>query len=1347
MSENYENQGFLHRVSIDVKSLEATFPWLVKFHKVMYSSVGSRNSKLLEHLLSLYTQNILSSINSYREQAFDMIRLKNHITRTLTFFHLYWRDMKEFVGDSDSYLNTMSLLLGVYIDMELKTFKHTKDSSSIVAKLLSALWIYLNHSERHIFRVILKLKHITKKCVRIYEPIIMKSFAILRRNIESLTDIEYIRYLLVLKMLKRTKETIEEMKEVNKMALIILGPQTPKMRDELLKILPKPSVGHENETLWLLQPNVFDLKAACSNFLTFEDLVSVQSKNSDATNCQKSQTISLYGVNVVEECNVNHKKKKKNSKRKLEWLKMMKKKCKVQKPVVRNKVKIADAHRTENSEKSVDKIILKYLPISDNKVSEHTESYASTEQDNIHDYIHNKKNKELKCMFQHKQCNNCILSFKQDDIQQNRILSLLKLLNVVGQNIREPKVTFREENLMSSQHMFICGDANSESSEINTQGKEKFLLQPSSSVQTILLSKECQNNITTTDTQSIKQELPTSTDCNIIESDCQSESVYVKNNYHSHDVRSLVTSKTAKQKSSCDIHECTCPVTVIAAEPFTCHNYNIINQTNCENILQAAAIDNNSSNKKSICNKSIVCMLNDLDKCMHVLNRIGEHIMTVHTEKQRLECLENSEVCAVTTTVFGDQSIKSGWNQNTNLLNSEKLSKFLELYGKRELLNVCSCTDIHRQENQDINKILNELKCEKLRPKDLHSCEKNHTFSETKLVEGSFYNHIKSEFEQSEKAVKKESVEAFGTITHQFEKMAANGQTDYFPYDPKNMDEFENIDILDSILNGDISMEDEQEILEDSQSLLMSPISCNNSNNVLNCITEFFSQVEYVHVNEKEDKYIPSNTKNSLTPLPEGSLGTTGILNSLLDFELTNMDTLPNDLMYSNVQTVNPRLIKKNFESDSLSRDRNTSELNSYTEETVMVGRSDEKDGLPQKKMESCNSKRDSVNSSVDVVGFGLNPSNKDVLQFSSINKKVSTDNISSELKDLLSKSSLSSPIDKLNTNIVTEKSYIFHKEYVNHVQSFSDTMNNVLPEICTFNDIPSDTVIHCVGQRNDKHTYMELESSPVRKQEPFDCELLFSTDLVAPNSITVSQSEPSMHENFLKKRNNIQKNIQHSQEEHNHTMKHQIEVSVQSGLLKRKLRYKNMKTENTEEESASPTKDESSVRCPQFNIINQDAQNMCELPLSSFHIYRQKSPQVCPSGNMYKQLKCVGIQQLRSMSPQKQQILLNFHGDSTMNTISKEDSKSEDSQRTIEDNIWEDATLLYESLRKSGNKTYLKLPKKGIKIDTDVAKINKDKCITEVSSNILIKSGIKWTLQNMDAKKQTILSTDEETP
>jgi len=88
----------------------------------------------------------------------------------LIFFHLYWFDIKQVLSiifhpvaeelsikdifviifylqditDHSSYLSKMSTLLNVYIDMELKTSDHVRDSSKIAARIFAALYIYLS---------------------------------------------------------------------------------------------------------------------------------------------------------------------------------------------------------------------------------------------------------------------------------------------------------------------------------------------------------------------------------------------------------------------------------------------------------------------------------------------------------------------------------------------------------------------------------------------------------------------------------------------------------------------------------------------------------------------------------------------------------------------------------------------------------------------------------------------------------------------------------------------------------------------------------------------------------------------------------------------------------------------------------------------------------------------------------------------------------------------------------------------------------------------------------------------------------------------------------------------------
>ncbi|KMQ91123.1 inter-alpha-trypsin inhibitor heavy chain h1 [Lasius niger] len=65
-------------------------------------------------------------------------------------------------------------------------------------------------------------------------------------------------------------EKISDKNEIDKLALELLGPRMPKLRDELIKFVPSPTnpTDQENETQWLLN---IDLKQTHEHFLLFED--------------------------------------------------------------------------------------------------------------------------------------------------------------------------------------------------------------------------------------------------------------------------------------------------------------------------------------------------------------------------------------------------------------------------------------------------------------------------------------------------------------------------------------------------------------------------------------------------------------------------------------------------------------------------------------------------------------------------------------------------------------------------------------------------------------------------------------------------------------------------------------------------------------------------------------------------------------------------------------------------------------------------------------------------------------------------------------------------------------------
>lgn len=69
---------------------------------------------------------------------------------------------------------------------------------------------------------------------------------------------------------KMTKDTGNK-KRINQLAVTLLGPRMPKLCNKLMKFVPLPPVNEENETLWLLQPNSFNLTQAHERFLLLED--------------------------------------------------------------------------------------------------------------------------------------------------------------------------------------------------------------------------------------------------------------------------------------------------------------------------------------------------------------------------------------------------------------------------------------------------------------------------------------------------------------------------------------------------------------------------------------------------------------------------------------------------------------------------------------------------------------------------------------------------------------------------------------------------------------------------------------------------------------------------------------------------------------------------------------------------------------------------------------------------------------------------------------------------------------------------------------------------------------------
>ncbi|XP_018046480.1 PREDICTED: uncharacterized protein MAL13P1.304-like, partial [Atta colombica] len=694
----------------DNNKIEQLLPWLLKFNKIIHSYTGSRNYEHLERLLFFYTQNILSSVAENTVEFNDKINLiKNHINKMLIFFHMYWLDIKQQNVDYSQYLNKISALLNVYIDMELKTSSHVvKDSSKVAAKILAALYIYLNNSEEHIFRILLRNKH-TKKYTKVCNHIFMRSFTNLKTKTTSITDVAYIRYLLAFKIWRKMEETAKKLnlsdkkKRIDELALMLLGPRMPKLQDELLKFVPRPPIQEKNETLWLIESNQFDIKEFHKQFLLFEDkmdnstgLKYTKTIHADQTcsKSQKHQINSLFCPNnsngstseqKVNKCldglrNNNTLSNNKNNKNKCLETHLQKSGSRSLKPLKKNnshkiiiidltgddKVKRKRTNRNSESSKVKKNKRNKKKHINSSKYLNKLTNSDVKEHSNEDNKNLKEKNRleskpvDIKSSNGIENCtlvssDTCMEFTKENEKQHSYNLHYLNSAMLDDQNINELKTNVSEKNKLKncvSSNMTIEDITRSCDNSI-TQNKDALTSQEESAMETIPL-KTCQNNVT--DQQNyqfdFKQEFPTSADCAIQKSCpcCNTRHVdhFIMTSLQFITDRSSLITEMMKQ-NVCQINKCPkyCTNVIVAKAQGNLHNTFYDNENDIK--LTCDTIKND-------CNK-YVYLLNHTDKC----------VTTVHAEK-RVQCLDKSnDKCTVSTTFTEDKVVDSpSYSQHVN---------------------------------------------------------------------------------------------------------------------------------------------------------------------------------------------------------------------------------------------------------------------------------------------------------------------------------------------------------------------------------------------------------------------------------------------------------------------------------------------------------------------------------------------------------------------------------------------------------------------------------------------------------------------------------------------------------
>ncbi|XP_035728280.1 uncharacterized protein LOC118444270 [Vespa mandarinia] len=289
----------------DTKSLTTNlFPWIFEFRKMCKVIYKDCNMSSLTELMQYYMRNISISINECYTRPLWAARLKDSISDTLVLFLYIYRMLSE-NHDRCIYLNYMSDLLAIYIDMELKASKKTKeDQGKICARLISCLYVYLEHSTEHLLDTLIKVQFMCRSYHAILNPLITKIIKNIPLHPES--NIMYVRYLLIYRLWRKINSSVPIKNEITAAAVTSLGPP-PTFPHLLDDILPKVPKFQSNAAKFLLQYK-FDTRRTCKIFVQFskesnkriykEYIKDIRATMSSSSICDIEKDVDLAPKNI-----------------------------------------------------------------------------------------------------------------------------------------------------------------------------------------------------------------------------------------------------------------------------------------------------------------------------------------------------------------------------------------------------------------------------------------------------------------------------------------------------------------------------------------------------------------------------------------------------------------------------------------------------------------------------------------------------------------------------------------------------------------------------------------------------------------------------------------------------------------------------------------------------------------------------------------------------------------------------------------------------------------------------------------------------------------------------------------
>ncbi|XP_054000520.1 MATH and LRR domain-containing protein PFE0570w-like isoform X1 [Hylaeus anthracinus] len=274
-------------------SITDLFPWMLEFKKMCRCIHTEKSMASLTELMEFYVRNVSISVNECYTRPLKVTKLKDSISETLLLFMYIYRELSENCSKS-IYLNNMSDLLALYIDMELKASRKSKeDHEKISARLTTCLYVYLEHSTEHLLDTLMKIQFMCRNYHHILDPIIMKIMKNIPLHPES--NIMYIRYFLIYRLWRKINGDVAVRNQIITTAIKSLGPVPFTFSPCILEdVLPKVPKSQPNFTKTLLQ-HKFDVKKHCELFIQYcrESHGGVrQNKNGCAASIESSSRIN-----------------------------------------------------------------------------------------------------------------------------------------------------------------------------------------------------------------------------------------------------------------------------------------------------------------------------------------------------------------------------------------------------------------------------------------------------------------------------------------------------------------------------------------------------------------------------------------------------------------------------------------------------------------------------------------------------------------------------------------------------------------------------------------------------------------------------------------------------------------------------------------------------------------------------------------------------------------------------------------------------------------------------------------------------------------------------------------------